>query len=79
MKRLVLVMVAVLVLAGCLVGPGKFTIPDEPQYKQIRIYRVEGGICLDPEGIATLWGNVGALRDYAAKLRKILEGLQRGE
>ncbi len=72
------VLVGVLMLTGCLSGPAKFTIPDEPQFRQLHVYQVEGGICLDNEGIGILQGNIKALKGYADAMRKVLEGLQKG-
>ena len=72
--RHIRILIVLLVLTGC---TAKFTIPDEPRYKTIGVYQIEDGICLDKEGMAALQGNIMSLKDYADKLRGILEGLQK--
>ena len=75
--RKLYIFVLVVFLMGCLSGPAKFTIPDEPRFRQLHAYPVEGGICLDNEGIEILQGNIHALKEYTDKMRKVLEGLQK--
>jgi hypothetical protein len=65
---------AVLFLVGCF--SAKFTIPDEPKFRQLYVYPVKDGVCLDSEGVGILNDNVKALKDYADKMRKILEGMK---
>lgn len=77
LKQFVCILIAVM-LMGCVSGP-KFVIPDEPKFKQLYIYPVNGGICLDEEGIGVLKDNMKALKDSEAAMRKILEGIQKGK
>jgi len=73
MKRLG-VFLCVLLLAGCLGKP--FVIPDEPIPTRFKIYQIEGGICIDNQGLGVLRSNLNDLKAYADEMRKILEGLK---
>ena len=68
MKRLILI--AILILSGC---AAKFTIPDEPQYRNLRVYQVENLVCFDSEGMGILQSNIRMMKEYSDKMRKILE------
>jgi len=68
MKKLVLFIA--LLLIGC---TAKFTIPDEPQYRNLRVYQVENLVCFDSEGMGILQSNIRAMKEYSDKMRKILE------
>lgn len=74
MKRILIATLGVFLLSGCF-GP-KFVIPDEPQFKKMQMYQFERGICFDNPDAEILKGNIEALKDYADKLRKILEGIR---
>jgi len=68
MKKLILI--AILILSGCSM---KFTIPDEPRYRDLRAYQLENLVCFDLEGIGILQSNIRAMKEYSDKMRKILE------
>jgi hypothetical protein len=70
MKYLLIVLV---LLIGC---AQKFTIPDEPKFTRMYVHQTESMTCFDKEGVEVLKGNILALREYADKMRKILEGLK---
>uniref|UniRef100_A0A6M3J758 Lipoprotein n=1 Tax=viral metagenome TaxID=1070528 RepID=A0A6M3J758_9ZZZZ len=74
MKRLVLIMVVLFFLFGC--AP-RFTIPDEPKYKDMYAYPIQGAVCFDKEGWDILSGNILLQKEYAEKLKKILEDLKK--
>ena len=76
MKR-ILTMAVALMLVGCLSGPAKFIIPDEPQFKRFAVHQVEGGICMNNEAFEVFRQNVIALKDYVDKMRKILMDIQK--
>jgi len=78
MKRFTVLMSLLLVL-GCVSGPAKFTIPDEPDPTQFKAYQVKGGVCIDDAGLGVLQSNIEDLKAYADKMREILEGLQKGK
>ena len=78
MRRLC-VLATVLILSGCMVGPAKFVIPDEPKFRSSSAYQVEGGFCFADEDIRIISQNIKALKAYADEMRRILEGLRKGE
>ena len=69
------IIIALMLLSGCC-GPAKIAIPDEPKYRQIGIYQVEGGICMGDDDIAILLANIGALKNYSDELRRLLTDLR---
>ena len=73
MKRFLLAAAIALMLMGCLSGPAKFIIPDEPKFKTVSVYQVENGIFIDNESLKSFKENINGLKDYADKMRKILE------
>ena len=75
MKR-TLVFIMLVILAGCY-APAKFTIPDAPKFKQLNVYQLEDGICMEGKDIAILQENIGALKSYSEELRRILVDLQK--
>lgn len=64
-----------MILAGCY-STARIVIPDEPKFRQFGVIPFEGGICMEPEDIATLQENIGALRNYSGELRRILTDLR---
>ena len=68
----------VLVMVGC-VTPVRVTIPDEPKYRDMKVYQVDGGVCFGDEDLVILRGNIKLLKEHADKMRVILEGLRKGE
>lgn len=72
--RALLIIVALFVAMGCTPG---FTIPDEPKYKDMYAYPIQGAVCFDKEGWDILNGNILMQKEYAEKLKKILEDLKK--
>ena len=68
MKKIILI--AALLLIGC---SQKFIIPDEPKYRDLRVYQLENLVCFDSEGMGILQSNIRAMKEYGDKMRKILE------
>ena len=77
MKRLIIVLIVALLITGC--ATPKFVIPDDPVFTKFRVYQVEGGVCLDEQGLTALRDNVKALRESADAMRKILTDIQKGQ
>lgn len=73
MKKIILLTLSLFFL-GC--AP-RFTIPDEPKYRDLRGYQVENLVCFDAEGMGILQNNIHAMKEYGDKLRSILEGLKK--
>jgi hypothetical protein len=67
------VLLLVLLLISC---SQKFTIPDVPKYKDMTIYQIEGMVCFDRESAQILSDNIKLQKEYADKLRKILEDIK---
>ena len=40
------IFIALLIIIGCYAGPAKFTIPDEPKFRQVNAYAYEEGLFL---------------------------------
>ncbi len=74
MKKLLAIVVLIFFVAGC---TAKFTIPDEPKYKGVIVFHADGMVCFGEEGMNALQENIQAQREYADKMRKILEGLKK--
>ena len=55
----------------------KFTLPDEPKFKEMYVFQFDGMVCFDKEGMGLLQHNIKLQKEYADKMRKILEDLQR--
>jgi hypothetical protein len=72
MKTLLIIIAFLLI--GC---AAKFTIPDEPRYRSVAGYQTGNGVCMDNEDMAALRSNIVSLKDYADKMRKILEELKK--
>lgn len=74
MKK-VIVLLCVVVLLGCASGRNRAdfpAIPPEPKFEKFYIYQVDGGICIDDEGMAALEKNMTALHAYQEELKKML-------
>jgi len=76
MKRLavIAVILVLIFLFGCI---PRFTIPDEPKYRDLGVYPMSGMACFDDRGWADLGWNIQAQERYIQKLKKILEDLQK--
>ena len=70
------IFVALLIIMGC-VGPAKFTIPDEPKFRQANAIAYEEGICFEKKELEIFVNNIRMLRAYADKLRKLLMDIQK--
>jgi hypothetical protein len=73
--KLTTIIVALMLLAGCC-GPTKIVIPDQPKFKQLDVYQVDGGICMGDDDVAILYENIGALKTYSDELRRLLTDLR---
>jgi len=71
MKKLIIAVLFSLLLAGCVTK--HIAIPDEPRYRDIRVYQLEQGILFDQRATDALRFNIQAMKEYAEKLRKLLE------
>jgi len=70
------VIVFVLIFIAC---TGKFTIPDKPMYERLTICQINGAYCMEEKDFEILKRNVTALKNYADKMREILEQLKKME
>jgi len=68
--------IALLIMMGC-VGPAKFTIPDEPKFRQVNAYAYEEGICFDNKEVKIFVDNIRMLKAYADELRRMLVEIQK--
>ena len=75
MRKFIAILLA-LSLFGCL-GPAKFAIPDKPEFKNVMVYPVAGGIMMSNKDANALRDSIMALEDYADKMRKMLEDQQK--
>ena len=70
------IFIALLILVGC-VGPAKFTIPDEPKFRQVNAYAYEEGLFFEKKDVETFVGNIQMLKAYADELRQMLLDIQK--
>lgn len=70
MKKLICV-VAMVMMFGC--ATAKLECPAMPKPILVEIYPVPGGVCLDDEGVEKLRMNLENLKNYADKLKSIIE------
>ena len=68
--------IALLLVMGC-VGPAKFTIPDEPEFRQANAIAYEEGICFEKKELEIFVNNTRLLKAYADELRQMLMDIQR--
>ena len=69
------IFIALLILVGC-VGPAKFTIPDEPTFRQVNAYAYEEGVFFEKKDVEIFVNNIKMLRAYADELRRMLVEIQ---
>lgn len=69
MKKLI-ILIALFFLVGCV---SQIKIPDAPKFKRFYIYQIEGGICLDKEGMNTLVENIKSMEAYEKELLRLLK------
>ena len=70
------IFIAVLIIIGC-VGPAKFTIPDEPKFRQMNAYTYEEGLFFEKEDVEIFVNNIRMLKAYADELRRMLVEIQK--
>ena len=68
--------IALLLVMGC-IGPAKFTIPDEPKFRQTNAIVYEEGICFEKKELEILVNNIRLLKAYADELRQMLMDIQK--
>ena len=74
--KLISIFTALLILISC-VGPAKFTIPDEPKFRQTNAIVYEEGICFEEKELKTFVNNIMLLKAYADELRRMLMDMQK--
>ena len=74
--KLTSIFIALLIIMGC-VGPAKFTIPDEPKFRQAHAIAYEEGLCFEKKDVEIFVDNIRLLKAYADKLRKMLMDIQK--
>ena len=74
--KLTSLFIALLIIMGC-VGPAKFTIPDEPKFRQVNAYVYEEGIFIEKKELEIFVNNIRLLKAYADELRRMLVDIQK--
>ena len=74
--KFISIFVALLIIIGC-VGPAKFTIPDEPKFRQAHATVYEEGICFEKRELEIFVSNIRMLKAYADELRRMLVEIQK--
>ena len=74
--KLTSLFIALLIIIGC-VGPAKFTIPDEPKFRQVNAYAYEEGLFFEKKDVETFVDNIRILKAYADELRRMLVEIQK--
>ena len=74
--KLTSIFIASLIIIGC-VGPAKFTIPDEPKFRQMNAYTYEEGLFFEKKDVEIFVDNIRLLKAYADKLRQMLVDIQK--
>uniref|UniRef100_A0A6H1ZKB2 Uncharacterized protein n=1 Tax=viral metagenome TaxID=1070528 RepID=A0A6H1ZKB2_9ZZZZ len=72
------ILIALLIIIGC-VGPAKFTIPDEPTFRQAKVIVFEEGIFFEKKDVEIFVDNVRLLKAYADELRRMLIDIQKDD
>ena len=70
--------IALLIIIGC-IGPAKFTIPDEPKFRQVNAYAYEEGLFFEKRELEIFVGNIQMLKAYADELRRMLIDIQKDD
>jgi len=74
--KLTSIIVAFLIIIGC-VGPAKFTIPDEPKFRQVNATVFEEGLFFEKKDVEIFVNNIRMLKAYADELRRMLVEIQK--
>ena len=74
--KFISIFIALLIIIGC-VGPAKFTIPDEPKFRQANAVAYEEGICFEKKELEIFVNNIRMLKAYADELRRMLVEIQK--
>ena len=74
--KLISIFIALLVLVGC-VGSAKFTIPDEPKFRQAHAIAYEEGLFFEKKDVEIFVDNIRFLKAYADELRRMLMDMQK--
>ena len=74
--KLTSIFIILLIIIGC-IGPAKFTIPDEPKFRQTNAIVYEEGICFEKKELEILVNNIRLLKAYADELRRMLLDIQK--
>ena len=75
--KLISIFIALLFVAGCYAGPAKFTIPDEPEFRQAKVIVYEDGIFIEKRELEIFVTNMRMLKAYADELRRMLLDIQK--
>ena len=75
--KLISIFIALLFVAGCYAGPAKFTIPDEPEFRQAKVIVYEEGVFFEKKDVEIFVDNIRMLKAYADELRKMLIDTQK--
>ena len=70
------IFIALLIIIGC-IGPAKFTIPDEPKFRQMNAYSYEDGLFFEKKDVEIFVNNIRMLKAYADELRRMLVEIQK--
>ena len=73
--KFISIVIALLIIIGC-VGPAKFTIPDEPKFRQVNAYAYEEGLFFEKKDVEIFVNNIRILKAYADELRRMLVEIQ---
>ena len=74
--KFISIFITLLFVTGC-VGPAKFTIPDEPKFRQVNAYAYEEGLFFEKKDVETFVDNIRILKAYADELRQMLMDIQK--
>lgn len=66
------IFVVLLIMIGC-IGPAKFTIPDEPKFRQMNAYSYKEDLFFEKKFVNNIW----LLKAYADELRRMLVDIQK--
>ena len=74
--KFISIFITLLFVTGC-VGPAKFTIPDEPKFRQANVVAYEEGIFFEKKELEIFVDNVRILKAYSDELRRMLVDMQK--
>jgi len=70
------IFVVLLIMIGC-IGPAKFTIPDEPKFRQMNAYSYKEDLFFEKKDVEIFVNNIRLLKAYADELRRMLVDIQK--